>query len=1208
MIIPPLIRRLVCAALMAFALGSTAHAQWVTQTLTLRPGWNAVYLHVNASHDTLENLVGALSPISEIWLWKETTSEGRIVNNLSQPISGSDWAPWTRASGPVNAFSLRANAAYLVRNAGPTDYTWSIKGKPVPPSVRWTASGLNFIGFPTRPDSPPNFANFLSFAPAWNNFVLFQYPGGEAANASPATAPLVSLNTTPVTRGQAVWIKKQDNSDNRYFGPFEWSLQDFRGVVFSETLGSYAFRLRNTLPRSNSVSITLIASEISPTGVVSPTPPLLLRTTLDTTTLRYAYTNLPINQARTFQLTPKGQPGSEYEIVLGLDRANMVGAPGTPFAGILRLQDTTLGHLQVDLPVTATQASTEGLWVGEASITQVGNYLKTYAKATNAVHFTNQLAQLAELNEGYKSVRFTNESWTPHTLTFTDLTPIAMDKAWVSIASSADGTRRVAATEDGQLFTSPDGGRSWTPRGSLSGWTTLASSADGTKLVAAVSGGPIFTSEDAGVSWTPRDSARAWVSVASSTDGTRLLAAAFAGQLYTSTNSGSTWTPQETSRDWAAVASSSDGTNLVAAVSGGQIHTSTDGGVTWVPRDSARTWVSVASSANGSSLVASVTGGSLYTSSNGGVTWTARDSVRTWGSVASSTDGIRLVAVESGGRLYTSSNAGLQWTPQETARDWTGIATSADGSTLAAVVYGGRIYESLDAGITWAIGYPSVSSVASSTDGMALVAVAKGSRIYTSTNAGTHWTAQTGAPATNWQAVASSADGVRLVAAVQDGPIYTSTDSGTNWAPRAGAPSARWQAVASSADGLKLVAVVDGGNIYTSADGGSVWTQRIPLANQRWRSVASSADGQRLVAAIQGGSLYASSNSGVTWSPLLGAPGTAWQSVACSADGKMVVAVQNPGGIYASIDFGTTWDLKASAPPASPWQSIASSTNGNALVAAVAGGRIYTSPDAGKTWTAREGSRSWSAVASSADGTRLVAGTAGSSAQLYTTTGSLITPELVYDPQSNLILSGGGKYLTASFNTELGDVPAPFPLRLIVHHAADGSSKLLQRVFVGPSALDTNTILTLQESKLHPNLLSQARRLSAVHLPLSNTGWVLQGDFGGVGILNAVLTDGFDNTTSNPFLHAYHPDHDNLDALFDSTARKGAESYDIKRQITLSFTPPDDDFVSRTVGSSKVRGTYLENIVLKGGENQTRTVVTKGTFVLNRVSSIATLQ
>lgn len=1208
MMILPRIRRLLCAALMAFTLGPAAQAQWLTQFSTLKPGWNAVRLHVDATHDTLENLVGPSSPISEIWLWQENTTEGRIVTHPSQPVSGNDWESWTKATGPANAFPLRANTTYLVRNAGLTDFEWTLKGKPVPPVVRWTSSGLNFIGFPTRPDSPPNFANFLAQAPAWNDFLLFQYPGGEAANASPATAPLVSLNSALVHRGQAVWIKKKDNSDNRYFGPFEWSLQDFRGVVFSETMGAYAFRLRNTLNRSNTVSLTLMASETSPTGAVTPTPPLLLRTALDTTTLRYAYTNLPINASRVFQLAPRGEPGSEVEVVLGLDRASMAGIAGTPFAGILRLQDTTLGHLQVDLPVTASQASTEGLWVGEASINQVGNYLKTYAKATNAVHFTNQLAQLTALNEGNKAVQFTNASWAPHDLALTDLTPVAMDKAWVSIASSADGARLVAATEDGQLFTSIDGGQSWTPRGSLSGWPTLASSADGTQLVAGVSGGPIFTSDDAGVTWTPRDSTRAWVSVASSADGTRLLAAAFAGQLYTSTNSGSTWTPRETSRDWASVASSSDGTNLVAAVAGGQIHTSTDAGVTWVARDSARAWASVASSANGSSLVASVTGGSLYTSSNGGETWTARDSVRNWGAVASSADGIRLVAVESGGRLYTSSNAGLQWAPHEAARDWTGIATSSDGSTLAAVVFGGRIYGSLDAGNTWAVGYPSVSSIASSSDGMALVAVARGSRIYTSTNAGTHWTSQPGAPATNWQAVASSADGVRLVAVVQNGQVYTSVDSGTNWGARAGAPSAKWQAVASSADGLKLVAVVDGGNIHTSTDGGTVWTQRSPVPNQPWRAVASSADGQKLVAAIGGGSLYASTNSGVTWAPLPGAAGTRWQSVACSADGRMIVAVENPGGIHASTDFGATWDLKASAPPAAAWRSIASSTNGNALVAAIAGGRIYTSPNAGKTWIAQDNSRPWTAVASSADGTRLVAGAAGSSQQIYTTTGALITPELVYDPQSNLILSGGGKYLTASFDTELGDVPTPFPLRLIVHHAADGSTKLLQRVFIGPSVLDTNTILTLQENKLHPNLLSQARRLSAVHLPLSNTGWVLQGDFGGIGILNAVLTDGFDNSTSNPFLHAYHPDHDNLDALFQSAARKGAESYDIKRQITLSFTPPDDDFVSRTVGSSKIRGTYLENIVLKGGENQTRTVVTKGTFVLNRVSSIATLQ
>jgi hypothetical protein len=363
-----------------------------------------------------------------------------------------------------------------------------------------------------------------------------------------------------------------------------------------------------------------------------------------------------------------------------------------------------------------------------------------------------------------------------------------------------------------------------------------------------------------------------------------------------------------------------------------------------------------------------------------------------------------------------------------------------------------------------------------------------------------------------------------------------------------------------------------------------------------------------LFAAVKGGQLFASTNAGLNWSPLIGAAGTNWQAVATSADGKMVVAVENPGAIYASTDGGVTWDLKASAPPAAQWRAVASSTNGNALVAIASGGRIYSSADAGKSWTARESTRDWTAVASSADGTHLIAGETGGTNQLYTTVGTISTPTLSYDPASNLILSGGGKYLTAAFDTELGDVPAPFPLRLIVHQAGDGTTRLLQRVYLGSGLAGTNMIITLQESQLNPDSLSQARRLSAVHLPLSGGPWVLQGAFGGVGTLNTVLTEGFANTASNPFLHAYHPDHDNLDALFQPISKPGAESYDIKRQITLSFTPPGTDFSSRTAGSSRMQGTYLENIVLKGGNNQTRTVVTKGSFLLNRVSTIATLQ
>ena len=59
----------VAAALLAAAL--PAQAQWLTQSIGLKAGWNAVFLHVDASHDTLDALIGGdgSNPIQEVWRW-----------------------------------------------------------------------------------------------------------------------------------------------------------------------------------------------------------------------------------------------------------------------------------------------------------------------------------------------------------------------------------------------------------------------------------------------------------------------------------------------------------------------------------------------------------------------------------------------------------------------------------------------------------------------------------------------------------------------------------------------------------------------------------------------------------------------------------------------------------------------------------------------------------------------------------------------------------------------------------------------------------------------------------------------------------------------------------------------------------------------------------------------------------------------------------
>ena len=271
------------------------------------------------------------------------------------------------------------------------------------------------------------------------------------------------------------------------------------------------------------------------------------------------------------------------------------------------------------------------------------------------------------------------------------------NRNWFKVASSADGSKLVAADYGEGLYTSTDSGVTWTARESGRNWYSVASSSDGTKLVAVVNNNNIYTSTDSGVNWTARDSYRAWYSVASSADGSKLVAVVQhdpGGQIYTSTDSGVSWTARENSRDWRSVASSADGSKLVAAEYGGQIYTSTDSGVTWTARESSRQWWSLASSSDGTKLVAGVNGGQIYTSTDSGVSWMARGSSRSWQSVASSSDGSKLVAAAFLDQVYTSTDSGVSWTASGIGGQSHGVASSADGSKLVAADYGGQLYTS----------------------------------------------------------------------------------------------------------------------------------------------------------------------------------------------------------------------------------------------------------------------------------------------------------------------------------------------------------------------------------------------------------------------------------------------------------------------------------------------------------------------------------
>jgi hypothetical protein len=139
-------------------------------------------------------------------------------------------------------------------------------------------------------------------------------------------------------------------------------------------------------------------------------------------------------------------------------------------------------------------------------------------------------------------------------------------------------------SEGGCIYASTDSGLTWALTGAPTNnnWVTVASSADGSKLVAVswyafVSNhiyGCVYTSTNFGMTWTSNNVPDAqWNSVASSADGTKLVAVAVepGGLIYSSTNSGATWISNNVPNGfWLSVASSADGNQLVLVSMGDQ--------------------------------------------------------------------------------------------------------------------------------------------------------------------------------------------------------------------------------------------------------------------------------------------------------------------------------------------------------------------------------------------------------------------------------------------------------------------------------------------------------------------------------------------------------------------------------------------------------------------------------------------------------------
>ncbi len=195
---------------------------------------------------------------------------------------------------------------------------------------------------------------------------------------------------------------------------------------------------------------------------------------------------------------------------------------------------------------------------------------------------------------------------------------------------------------------------------------------------------------------------------------------------------------------------------------------------------------------------------------------------------------------------------------------------------------------------------------------------------------------------------------------------------------------------------------------------------------------------------------------------------------------------------------------------------------------------------------------------------------------------------------------------------------AEFPLRILLHDDGVGNVRLLKEAIAMKDPA-TGKVVALADSGLASIYTGVVLRGGTlVGLRSSAIGYDFKGstkDCTGALANSDNLECSFaqlSDDANNPFLHRFHPDHDNLDESF--TGSGDPEAFAITRSFTLTFSPrypanpdePERSVASKPLGwgVTYLGGTYSESIT--GLHKDPLSV--SGWFTMKRIAAIADLR
>jgi hypothetical protein len=243
--------------LLLLGCSASSFAQMSSQTISLSPGWNAVYTEVHPASNKCDTIFAGV-PVETVWAWNRAFERVFTITGITTNLLPNvpDWLAYYPPNHVLrdkqSLFSLIGGKCYLVKlanTAAPTNIV--LRGRPAIRPPKWTGQSFNLVGFTLDRSNPPTFTNFFSASDAHTNVARLRPDG------SWQTLP---RDGTRMTNGEAFWVYVTKPSD--FPGPIRLALPQVDQLAFGTTLQEQTFRIGNSLTnRFTTNRVRLLASQ-----------------------------------------------------------------------------------------------------------------------------------------------------------------------------------------------------------------------------------------------------------------------------------------------------------------------------------------------------------------------------------------------------------------------------------------------------------------------------------------------------------------------------------------------------------------------------------------------------------------------------------------------------------------------------------------------------------------------------------------------------------------------------------------------------------------------------------------------------------------------------------------------------------------------------------------------------------------------------------